>query len=229
MKFKVGDVCTVKDRHACGHFDNNNGRFIKITKGFEGYSSYYYDILDAHKNKVSNCFGCLEDCNLELVEEVETIINLKEKKMVKKDVGTVSFSRGKGEQILSIKISEEIANLFVTPLTPKSDVYKNKEGENLKYYQEKPILRECQTLFRQKEGEDITLERYGTNLMLSGNFNFSILRTVGIVQGIEVRVGELILEDQVVDWMKNLSLFVKFLQKNYIAQIEIKATITIEM
>jgi hypothetical protein len=73
------------------------------------------------------------------------------------------------------------------------------------------------------------LDRYGTNLIVDGAYNFSILRTKDITNGVTVKVGDLILEDDVTNWGQALGAFIKFLHRNYIDRVEVKINISMEI
>lgn len=76
-KFKIGDICRVKNPEACDIFQNraseDNADRIKITDFFN--DGYRYDILSGSK-KVGDDFACFEDKDLELFD-VQTENSLK--------------------------------------------------------------------------------------------------------------------------------------------------------
>jgi len=234
-KYKKGDVLTIKEgsRSKCGNFIHNNGHHIRIRNESCGY--YSYDILDEYEHVVSGCCGCFTDDDLTLVhvEEITPLlINRKETIMPTntKKVCEVIFTLDKGEQLLFIKSSQELANLFKSPDgVSTSDNYFDKDGNKLKYQKETPKLEKYLQNYRKVCGTPTVLNRYGTNLMVDGYNNFSILRTDNISEGITVKVNDLILEDDVTKWVQNLTAFLKFLHRNFIEKVEIKAIISIEM
>jgi len=165
------------------------------------------------------------------------IINLTEESTMpvtastKKTVCDINFSRVKGDQILSIKVSKEIADLFVNSNgVGTSDVYLDSAGAKLKFNKEDNKLEQYTEKFRnQSYSLNCVLNRYGTNLIVDGKYNFSVLRTIGIEDGVKVKVNDLILEDDVNNWVQGLGAFIKFLYKNYIDRVEVKATIVLEV
>lgn len=148
-----------------------------------------------------------------------------------KKVCEIIFTREKGEQLLYIKTTQEIADLFKsTDGVAISDNYLDKEGKKLKYQKETGKLDQYVLKYKKVAySSSVILNRYGTNLVVDNCYNFSVLRTNKIENGITVKVGDLILEDDVSNWVQNLGSFLKFLHRNYIDKVEIKATISMEM
>ncbi len=73
MKYKVGDICRVRDgrKNSCGNF-NDRGRvaaFIKITQSES--PGYDYEILDKHQKRIGIC-NCFEDGDL-LLKPVKVV------------------------------------------------------------------------------------------------------------------------------------------------------------
>lgn len=150
----------------------------------------------------------------------------------KKTVCEINFTRQQGEQLLYVKTTKEIAELFKSANgVAKSENYFDKDGNNLRYQKEETekLAQYVSKFQSQGYGMGCKLDRYGTNFIIDRAYNFSILRTKGIADGVTVKVNELILEDDVANWVQALGAFLKFLHRNYIDKVEVKATITMDL
>lgn len=67
MNFKVGDICEVLDKHACGTFRRQEGaKYIEITHDDgTGVNPYSYKILNDKYEEINSCSFCLYDKHLE--------------------------------------------------------------------------------------------------------------------------------------------------------------------
>lgn len=147
---------------------------------------------------------------------------------MKKTICDIKFHRESGDQFLTIRIVPEVENLFKNEVVETSDVYKNSDDEGLKYYKLSAKLEEYINKYNNNNGA-VNLTRYGTNLFLDQYvFNLSILRTVDISTGIEVKVNDLIVDNDVQRWIQELAKFVKFMYSNFVEKSEVKATINLE-
>ncbi len=178
------------------------------------------------------------ECMLEKINNSKTTMKKgekgekeqKEQKKERKRIADINFTRNAGAQVLSIKVTPELEALFKSDEISTSDTYKNVAGTKLKYYKLTPSLETYTDTFTRNEyGTRTTLNHYGTELFMSGTFNGSILRTVGLSEGVDFVVTNLILDTEVHRWTEFLAKYLKFLHQNFIEKTEIKATISIEM
>ena len=130
----------------------------------------------------------------------------------------MNVKRENGKTKLSLKVCNEIEMLFRKEDIKESDVYKL-DGGKLSFY----ALDSEQDYERLLEG--VTIGSYGRPFIYDGNMNFSILRTVGIAQGVELEITHLVSEEALTEWAKKLKEFVVKLYKNYLKPVEITVTI----
>lgn len=153
--------------------------------------------------------------------------------MAKKVICTLSFVREEGHQHLKIKIDEALEKAFSSKEKRTSKIYLDKAGKGLAYYGEVPGLRDFVENFRKSASLDTPisgLDNYGTNMFNdSGLFNFSVVRTVGISQGITLKLDKIILDKDVERWIGQFARFLKFIYGNLVGKKEILATITLEV
>ena len=149
---------------------------------------------------------------------------------MKKTICDIKFKRENGDQFLSVRIDPAIENLFKNDETETSEVYLDSEGEGLEFYKLSPKLEEYINKYNHSNGEGtVNLTRYGTNLFLDQYVhNLSLLRTVDISSGVEVKVNDLIVDNDVQRWIQGLAKFVKFMYSNFVEKSEVKATINLE-
>lgn len=241
-EFIAGDIVTVIKRYdsntpigLIGEFiqndpissDSNLIKFNNWHLGHDGNiepgSDQYYWVPTTCLKKISSFNNTINDQN---INNLETNMPTESK-----DVCNITFSREKGDQLLTIKTTKEIADLFKSGQLATSDNYFDDRGNKLKYQKEFDGLETYVEKFRSQAygASRCTLVRYGTNLMIDGMYNFSVLRTDKIENGVTVKVGELILEDDVANWVQALGSFLKFLHRNYIDKVKIVATISMRM
>lgn len=134
--------------------------------------------------------------------------------------------------MLKIKVAKELEGAFTTEEKKRSGVYKNEAGKGLQFYAMTPSLSGFITTYRRNvscpsiEG----LDNYGVYMVNeSGYYNFSIIRTVGISEGITVRIDKIILNRDVETWISEFAKFLKFTYENLVGEKEISAVITIEL
>lgn len=150
---------------------------------------------------------------------------------MKKTVCEINFTREGGEQILYIKGDKGLENLFKTATTETSGRYYDSEGDPLVYY----TLNDRLSMYVQKyngfitRGAQVAIKDYGTELMRSGYANMSVLRTKGLSSGISLKVEGLILEEEMKNWINDLSYFLKFLYKTFVEKAEVKVVINMEV
>jgi len=143
----------------------------------------------------------------------------------------ISFIRSKGNQILKIRVLPEIEALFKEESENISKNYKDATGNGLDYYDLSPKLSKYVQQYNSRLliGKRITLDRYGGDLILDGYYNYSILRTVKISEGIELNIAGLILDEEIEPYYRSLANLTKYIYQNFIEPREIKATMTIEV
>ncbi len=144
--------------------------------------------------------------------------------------GNVEFDREDGKQVLKIDISRNLAKLFETDEVSESGKYKNPDGDALEYYDLSPeisrYVEQYNERFGQAQGQVIALDTYGYNLVLqNGHINLSVLRTVGIKDGIEVVTDDMILDSDLHQWTLAIADFLKFLYSNLVEKVTVKAQI----
>lgn len=149
--------------------------------------------------------------------------------MRKLNIAHISFSRRNGYQLLSLRVSPKIAAIFQTAgaKIKTSEKYKNANNEPLTYHEYSDTL--AAAVGKIIARRYYHMQSYGTNLIDGGTFNFSLLRTVGIEQGITVQIQDLILNEDVNKWIIELSDFLKMLGKIYITKTLIRANLSIEL
>lgn len=159
------------------------------------------------------------------------ILNISIKNMAeKKQICEISFKRKEGDQYLFIKLDPKIVALFKTKSIRKSENYLDESGNGLKFYEPKPSHQQWVVDFQNQNRIGISnLDNYGTELVSEGQMNFSLLRTVGIEDGVSLRITSLITDVRFNNWVETLGSFIKFIYKNYIVDSEIRVTITMEV
>lgn len=147
---------------------------------------------------------------------------------MKKNICNIKFSRAEGNQFLFLEVVPAIEKLFKNDRTETSEVYKNKNDKGLKFYKLSSKLEEYTNKYNQS-GASVNLTRYGTDLFIDQYvFNLSVLRTVGIKNGVEVKVNDLIVDNDIQRWIQELAKYVKFMYSNFVEKSEVKATINLE-
>lgn len=147
----------------------------------------------------------------------------------KKNVAEIDLTREDGKQILTIKVSAEIEKLFKTDETQTSERYVDSDGDGLEYYTEKASLARFMEKYNRVSSNRVELARYGTELFLDGKPNLSVLRTVGISEGIEVEVTDFVVDTEIQAWCQTLADFLKFMYNGFIAKATVKASINLEL
>lgn len=122
---------------------------------------------------------------------------------------------------LYIKVAKEIEEIFKHPPIVESDNYNN-NGEKIKYYKYK----EEQKLLT--NNENLLLNEFGSNFIINGKFNLSIIRSVGISSGITLDIKGLISEEMLINWSKTLKDFLVKIYKQYIRVIEIEISMNVK-
>jgi hypothetical protein len=150
-----------------------------------------------------------------------------------KSICQMVFKREHGNQLLVIKVSKEVEALFKNKLIETSENYKDSKGNGLKFYKLSDKLSEFTDLFNRQNGNytrtTATIQKYGTSLYLeTGELNVSILRSVGISQGLTVAVKGLIVDTDVQRWLQDFAKYVKFLYVSFVDKSEVKASINLE-
>jgi hypothetical protein len=156
-------------------------------------------------------------------------------KTEKKTICSLEFTRNDGDQFLTIKTVPEVEKLFKAEKKEKSEKYLDFEGNGLEFYSLSDKLQNY--IDKYQSGNDgyysrsrhVILHKYGTDLLTEGCYNLSVLRTVGLSDGIKVKVNDLVLDDNVQAWTKELAEFLKYLYHTFIEKTEIKATINLEI
>ena len=143
---------------------------------------------------------------------------------VKDTEGTIlslNVLRENDKTVLSIKTNKEIEKLFQNPSTANSEVY-NHDGRKLSYYN-------FPTPEREEELKNFfhpfRINKYGSQLIYNGDKNFSLLRTVGLSQGIKIEVQDLISEELLTEWVQKFKEMVIKTYKNFVRPIEINVII----
>jgi hypothetical protein len=136
----------------------------------------------------------------------------------------MKITREKGKAKLYLQTDEAIENIF-----RKEDIH---DSEN--YTCDKQPLRYYDLLEGEEEESykslmsNIRLNSYGSNFIIgsySMDKNISILRSVGISQGITIEINRLISEEMLTEWANILKDFVAKLYKNFVRPLEISVTI----
>jgi len=162
--------------------------------------------------------------------------NKKKEKKVKQlsldkiNVVNLEFTRSKGIQKLYIEVVPKIEELFRTDDVKISRNYKNSKGEGLRYYSNKEEITKFIARFNEIESRNrATVEYYGMNFYKNEYVNFSILRTVGISEGVEVIIDGLVLQQEFKIWLADFAQYIKFLYMNFVQKTATKATISLEI
>lgn len=146
----------------------------------------------------------------------------------------ITFTRKNGKQVINIKAVPELEAFFTAPEPKVSDKYLKPNGEGLSFYPMTDKLKSVAENYNQKtrytvDGQKpVELRDYGATLFTEeGQLNASFLRTVGISStgGADLVVDRLILDEQVKDWIAQISAFIKHVYGAYIDETVIKATI----
>lgn len=145
-------------------------------------------------------------------------IEIKKVNVENKALLDLSIKREEGKVKLSIKVAEEIENLYKQTEQKESGKYQL-NGAGLMFYAWNNDNRTADIM------EDIALNDYGKAFVFENSFNFSVLRTVNISEGITVEITNLVSEEALVEWCKKLKEFVVKLYKNYLKPCEITVLI----
>ena len=131
----------------------------------------------------------------------------------------MKVNRVEGKTKLSLKVSPEMEGLFKKEQKRESNIYKI-DGRKLSFYEWDDNEHNYERVMSYVE-----LNTYGREFLRSGEFNFSVLRTVGISEGVDIEIDKLISEETLTEWSKNLKDFTVKLYKNFLKPIEITVTI----
>jgi len=131
----------------------------------------------------------------------------------------MKVNRVEGKTKLSLKVSPEIEGLFKKEQKRESNIYKI-DGRKLSFYEWDDNEHNYERVM-----SNVELNTYGREFLRSGEFNFSVLRTVGISEGVDIEIDKLISEETLTEWSKNLKDFTVKLYKNFLKPIEITVTI----
>lgn len=137
-----------------------------------------------------------------------------------KKLAIIRIRRKSGELYLYIKTNNELESFFKTNRTNTSDIYHN--GQPLEFYGLKHVLRDIQSQYGQN------LREYGKELRMGMGYNFSLLRTKGISQGIELELTELLSKELIEDYIVNVKEFIKKLYRDYIKDLEVKTELEVK-
>gem|GEM_PF-6373833 len=136
----------------------------------------------------------------------------------------VEIKRNNGLSLF-IRTAKEVEDLFRSDSTRRSNRYFTPAGDKLIFYGKNENVSKIEKFF------DVDLSDYGSPLILDpedGAYNRSVLRTVDISSGIELRVDELISKEELVDWVNNLKDLVRRMYVEYVKKVYIKASLMIE-
>ncbi len=123
--------------------------------------------------------------------------------------------RENGKTKLYLKTAPEIESVFRTEQTNESRVYKDEDNFH-SYYNQLSNEDSLVSLV-----DNIRLNNYGTQLVDGYRKNLSLLRTVGISNGILFEIQGLIGEEMLEEWSKTLKEFILKLYKSYVRPVEI--------
>lgn len=142
--------------------------------------------------------------------------------------------RNKGKQLLHLKTTKKLEDFFKTTDIKTSDNYLAGNGSKLKFYganeAEVIKLKEIVSKFISSTGyRQPVLDRYGVSLKIDGYTNLSLLRTVDAAKGVDIQLSDLCIDVDINEYARYLGEFIKFLYRNYIAKLDVRAEITIEM
>lgn len=123
--------------------------------------------------------------------------------------------RENGKTKLYLKTAPEVEAVFRTEQTTVSTVYKDEDTFH--------------NFYKQLSNEDnlvnlvdnVRLNSYGTQLFDGYRKNLSLLRTVGISNGILFEIQGLIGEEMLEEWSRTLKEFILKLYKSYVRPVEI--------
>src|SRR3990167_7153873 len=119
----------------------------------------------------------------------------------------MKVNRVEGKTKLSLKVSPEIEGLFKKEQKRESNIYKI-DGRKLSFYEWDENEHNYERVM-----SNVELNTYGREFLRSGEFNFSVLRTVGISEGVDIEIDKLISEETLTEWSKNLKDFTVKLYK----------------
>jgi hypothetical protein len=158
------------------------------------------------------------------------MIKTKTDKKTVKNVGQINFIREKGNQVLFIKTTKTVEDLFKSKDIEVSEKYKDLQGNFLKFYKLSDRLKDFTTNYNNITSNKIILDRYGSIFELDNyKVNVSLLRTVNISKGIYLDVKELVSDDNIQRYSEYLAKFLKYLYQNFVQKTIIKATINLEI
>ena len=146
--------------------------------------------------------------------------------MIKKTVCMIDFNRTNGEQVLKLSVVPEIENFFKTTKTVVSEKYKDLTGTGIKFYAETEKLEKYTQAYRNSPYNGVSLDEYGCSFFRDGKANFSILRSVGLsVSPVTVIVSDLISNNDIQAWSKELAQYIKFLYASLLEKTNVRISI----
>lgn len=151
-----------------------------------------------------------------------------ENKNKKKTVAEIDFKRSRGRQYLYIKVIPEIEELFKHERTTTSDSYRMENGEGAIFYNMSDNISRIEDTL-QNRGENLVISRYGYNITRRETPNYSVLRTVGIKDGVTVSLDATLTSDvEFKQWVEGLGKFIKILYLEVLGSRSIKMKVVIE-
>jgi len=147
----------------------------------------------------------------------------KTKKVVKKDdnkILVMNVNRENGKTKLFIKVSPEIENVFKTEDTHESNIYKDGDTKHFYYLRKPDTEEELNNLV-----SDTRISDYGNQLFDGYRTNLSLLRTVGISEGVNFEITHLIGEEMLTKYAERMKIFVLKLYKQFIRKVEINVVL----
>ena len=145
-----------------------------------------------------------------------------------KEILKAEVERNGNGTYINIKTAQEIEELFKLGTKRNSSRCQNTDGALLRYYARHETTENLIRTTQQKFNIDIG--NYGEDIESeNGLMNFSILRTVGIKDGIKYRLPEKLYSTEYLEeWVKRMRDYGKYLYVNYCSKVKISTVLTIE-
>lgn len=158
-------------------------------------------------------------------KNIEAIIPSKKTKKIK--AIELEATNKNGEIVLNIKICKEIETFFKKISKnekQKSSAWFDKNDKNLKFYKLNETIEN-----KLKNIDYNCFNNYGSGIIKEGRFNMAILRSVGMSQGITIKMTDLISYQDLKTYSEYLGKFTNKLYNEYINEKKVTATIMFEI
>lgn len=153
------------------------------------------------------------------------VLKSKEIRKGGEEIATLKIVRKGGKLLMNLKCNKLIEDMFKNPTVKTSNVYKV-GNQKLEFYELTPIVEKVEKLAYNFQAR---IGNYGGYFKDGNNYyNYSLIRTKGISDGITLEVTELVSLEILQAYCENFKKFIVDLFRNYVRDAEISTTITMK-